>query len=250
MVLTALDTTGINGAAGAVTRAELTEEAGVELAGAEPVPLVLVLVGAPVEEREPELELEPAELAVDAAEPTVEVTGEVTGAAAEPTAEVTGDVTAPTAEVTGDGTDPTAADDVAPVDAVDVCVEVSGDNAAEAACAGRENSSMIAKIPAATSAACTATRAMRRTIGCSMSSSARRETGPPAYPPAAAENHAHPDLLFGHHRTAQSSIGQGREVPAKRGNAAIQSGRPISGKAPRHGSARAGRDIECVQLRP
>jgi hypothetical protein len=88
--------------------------------------------------------------------------------------------------VTADVTEPTVDEVVDPVDPVDVCVEVSGDSAADAACAGRENSSMTAKIPAATSAACTATRAMRRTIGCSMSSSARRETGPPAYPPAAA----------------------------------------------------------------
>ena len=63
-----------------------------------------------------------------------------------------------------------------------VWVDVSGGSAAVAACAGRENSSMIAKMPAATSAACIAPRATRRTIGCSMSSSTRRETGPLAYP--------------------------------------------------------------------
>jgi hypothetical protein len=40
-----------------------------------------------------------------------------------------------------------------------------------AACACRENTSMITKIPAATIASCTARRAMRRRIGCGMSSS-------------------------------------------------------------------------------
>jgi len=44
-----------------------------------------------------------------------------------------------------------------------------------AACADRENSSKAVRIPAATIAACTARRAMRRTISCGMSSS--RSTG-------------------------------------------------------------------------
>jgi hypothetical protein len=113
-------------------------------AGAEP--------GAPA----PTGELEAADVTGDAAE----LSTEVTGAAAEVTADV--------AEVT--------------VEAVDVCVVVSGGSAAVAAWAGRENTSMIAKIPAAASAACTATRAMRRATGCTMSSSTRRETRPLTYP--------------------------------------------------------------------
>ena len=89
---------------------------------------------------------------------------EATGAVAELTVEATGDVAEVTVEVTVDAAELT-------VDAVDVCVDVRGGSAAVAACAGRENTSMIVKIPAAASAACTATRAMRRAIGCSMSSS-------------------------------------------------------------------------------
>ena len=126
---------------------------------------------------------------------------------AEPTAE-------PTAEVTEEA-GPTVEE---AVDAVDVCFDVRGASAAVAACAGRENSSKTTKIPAATSAACIAARAMRRTTGCDMSSSTRRETGPPAYPPAAATNHARPDLLFGHHRTVLSPIEQGPAVAAKERN--------------------------------
>jgi hypothetical protein len=134
-----------------------------------------------------------AELAGDAAERVAEATG----ATAEPTAEVTGDVAEPTAEPTTeetDGTEPTVEE------AVDVCFDVRGASAAVAACPGRENRSKMTKIPAATSAACIAARAMRRTTGCDMSSSTRRETGPPAHPPAAT-NHVRPNLLFGHHRT-------------------------------------------------
>jgi hypothetical protein len=83
-----------------------------------------------------------------AAELTVEMTG-----AAELTAEVTGDAAELTVEVTaerGDG---------------------GGDVSEAAACACRENTSMITKIPAATIASCTARKATRRTIGCGMSSS-------------------------------------------------------------------------------
>ena len=159
----------------------------------------VVLVGEPAVEPEPR----EAELAGDAAEPVAEATG----ATAEPTAEVTGDVAEPTAEVTDDEAEPIVEE---AVDAVDVCFDVRGASAAVAAWAGRENSSKTTKIPAATSAACIAARAMRRTTGCDMSSSTRRETGPPAYAPAAATNHARPDLLFGHHRTVLSPIGQGQ----------------------------------------
>jgi hypothetical protein len=68
------------------------------------------------------------------------------------------------------------------VSPVVVWVDRRGGSAAVAAWAGRENSSMITKMPAAASAACIAPRATRRTIGCGMSSPTRRETGPLAYP--------------------------------------------------------------------
>jgi hypothetical protein len=126
----------------------------------EPVPALL----APVA---PAPELGAAEATGVAAEATGDA-AEATGDAGELTAEATGDAAELIVEVT--------------VEAVDVCVVVSGASAAVAAWAGRENNSMIAKIPAAASAACTATRAMRRAIGCSMSSSTRRVTGPLAYP--------------------------------------------------------------------
>ena len=198
-VLAALDTTGVTGSAGAAVGAEKAGAAGV--GPLEPKPAPVVLVEEPAEEPEPG-EAEPAS---DAAEPVAEATG----ATAEPTAEVTGDVAEPTAETTEvtDEAEPTVEE---AVDAVDVCFDVRGASAAVAAWAGRENSSKTTKIPAATSAACIAARAMRRTTGCDMSSSTRRETGPPAYAPAAATNHARPDLLFGHHRTVLSPIGQGQ----------------------------------------
>ena len=170
----------------------------------------VVLVAEPAVEPEPgeaELAGDAAEAVAEATGATAEPTAEVTGDAAEPTAEVTGDVAEPTAEVTDDEAEPTVEE---AVDAVDVCFDVRGASAAVAAWAGRENSSKTTKIPAATSAACIAVRAMRRTTGCDMSSSTRRETGPPAYAPAAAKNHARPDLLFGHHRTVLSPIGQGQ----------------------------------------
>ena len=75
-------------------------------------------------------------------------------------AEVTVDETNPAAEEAAAETVAEAADDV----------DVSGGRAAVAAWAGRENDSMIAKIPAAASAACIAPRATRRTIGCMSSS--------------------------------------------------------------------------------
>jgi hypothetical protein len=213
---------------------------GADVGPLEPEPAPVVLVGEsaedPAEDPEPveaELVGDAAELVAEAAGATVEPTAEVTGDVAEPTAEPTVE---PTAEVTGDVAEPTAEPTVEPtaevtveaepsvdeaepsveaVDAADVCFDVRGASAAVAACAGRENSSKTTKIPAATSAACIAARAMRRTTGCDMSSSTRGETGPPAYPPAAATNHARPDLLFGHHRTVLSAIGQGRAVAAK-----------------------------------
>ena len=182
----------------------------------EPAPAPVVLVGESAEDPAEDPESVEAELVGDAAE----LVAEAAGATVEPTAEVTGDVAEPTAEPT---VEPTAevtveaepsVDEAEPsveaVDAADVCFDVRGASAAVAACAGRENSSKTTKIPAATSAACIAARAMRRTTGCDMSSSTRRETGPPAYAPAAAKNHARPDLLFGHHRTVLSPIGQGQ----------------------------------------
>jgi hypothetical protein len=179
----------------------------------EPAPAPVVLVGESAEDPEPV----EAELVGDAAE----LVAEAAGATAEPTAEVTGDVAEPTVEPTAEVTDEAepSVDEAEPtveaVDAADVCFDVRGASAAVAACAGRENSSKTTKIPAATSAACIAARAMRRTTGCDMSSSTRGETGPPAHPPAAATNHARPDLLFGHHRTVLSAIGQGRAVATK-----------------------------------
>ena len=113
--------------------------------------------------------LEVACEAVEATGDVAELTAEATGFVAELTAEVTGDVAELTAEVTGD--------------AVELTVEVtaeSGDPGSVsevAACACRENRSMITKIPAAAIASCTARRAMRRTIGCDMSSSHSPETG-------------------------------------------------------------------------
>jgi ribosomal protein S18 acetylase RimI-like enzyme len=85
--------------------------------------------------------------------------------AAEPSAEATGEEARPTVEE--------AADPVA------VCVDVRGGSAAVAAWAGRENTSMTATIPAATSAACIAPRAMRRTNGCMSSSHWRRKDRKP-----------------------------------------------------------------------
>ncbi len=163
--------------------------------------------------------LEGAEAAGDAVELTVEVTddaaevtAEATGDAAEVTAEATGDAAELTVEVTAEAIGGAAE---VTVEAVDACVGVRGGSAAAAACAGRENISMIARIPAAASATCTATTAMRRATGCGMSSSHSTRTGPLAYPAAAAANLACPDLLFGHHRTASSRTGQGRDLPQR-----------------------------------
>jgi len=101
------------------------------------------------------------EVACEAVEETgdvAELTAEATGFVAELTAEVTGDVAELTVEVTAESRDPGSVSEVA-------------------ACACRENRSMITKIPAAAIASCTARRAMRRRIGCGMSSSHWPETG-------------------------------------------------------------------------
>lgn len=109
---------------------------------------------------------------------------EVTGDAAELTAEVTGDAAELTAEVTGDAAELTA----------EVTAERGdggGDVSEVVACACRENTNMITKIPAATIASCTARKAMRRTIGCGMSSSPSPGRGIRA-PVTACSSHAHP----------------------------------------------------------
>ena len=130
---------------------------------------------------------------------------EETGDVAELTAEVSGDVAELAAEVTGDAAELT----------VEVTVE-SGDPSGvseAAACACRENRSMITNIPAATIASCTARRAMRRTIGCGMSSSHSPGTGrgPRAHNQGFQSRAPRPsyvglklDMLFGHHRTVRS----------------------------------------------
>ena len=92
---------------------------------------------------------------------------------------------------------------------MDVWVDVRGDRAAVAAWAGRENSSMITKMPAVASAACTATRAMRRAAGC-MSSSHSTRNQAARLPSGGGANLAHTELLFGHHRTVRPAIGQGQ----------------------------------------
>jgi hypothetical protein len=116
--------------------------------------------GAVVAELTAEVTGEVAEETGDVAELTAVVTGDVAElVVAELTAVVTGDVTELTGEVTAERGDP-------------------GSGVSEvAACACRENTSMITNIPAATIASCTARRAMRRKIGCGMSSSHWPETG-------------------------------------------------------------------------
>jgi hypothetical protein len=168
------------------------ELAAVELAPAEPVPAELVPVElAPVElvvELAGELEAtevadEPAEPADDAVEPIDEVADD----AAEPTDDVADDAVEPTDDVADDVAEPTVeATGAEAPESVDVRVALRGDRAAVAAWAGRENSSMTTKMPAAASAACTAMRAMRRAVGC-MSSSHSTRTRPLAYPPAAEQ---------------------------------------------------------------
>jgi hypothetical protein len=156
-----------------------------ELVLAEPVPAELPLVEVVV--------------GVDAAEPTAEVTGDV----AEPTVDV--------AEPTVDVAEPSV-DEVPEM--VDVRVALRGDRAAVDAWAGRENSSMTTKMPAVASAACTATRAMRRAVGCMSSSPSTRHQAA-RLPSGGGANLAHTELPFGHHRTVRSPLGQGREVSAR-----------------------------------
>ena len=90
--------------------------------------------------------------------------------------------------------------------------EPGGGGGSVAACACRENTSMMRKIPAATIANCAARRATRRAIGCGMSYSHRRIPdlarlpvfrGP--MPRAEAISWIRkPDVVFGHHRTTMS----------------------------------------------
>jgi hypothetical protein len=89
--------------------------------------------------------------------------------------------------------------------------EPGGGGGSVAACACRENTSMIRKIPAATIASCTARRATRRAIGCGMSFSHRRVpdlTRLPVFrgpmPRAEVFLSPKPDVAFGHHRTTIS----------------------------------------------
>jgi hypothetical protein len=129
---------------------------------------------------------------------------------AELTVEVTGDVVELTVDVTGDVAE-LSVDEGA--ERVEVSVALRGDAAAVAAWAGRENSSMTTKMPAVARAACIATRAMRRAVGC-MSSSHSTTDQAARLPSGGGANLAHTELLFGHHRTVRSVIGQGREGAA------------------------------------
>jgi hypothetical protein len=121
---------------------------------------VPVLAAAEVPELEPVPELVPAAAVPDPDPVLVPVTAEVT----EPMA----DVTEPVAEATGPEPGLVAA-------AVVAEVTVPAVGGAVAACACRENTSKITRIPAAAIATCTARRAMCRKTGCGMSSS--RTTG-------------------------------------------------------------------------
>jgi hypothetical protein len=168
----------------------------VELAGVELAPVELaaawlasveVVVEGADEPEAPGVAGEPVDPADGAVEPGDDV--------AEPTFEVTGDV----AEVTVDE---------AP-ERVEVRVALRGDTAAFAAWAGRENSSMTTKMPAVASAACTATRAMRRAVGCMSSSHSTRDQAA-RLPSGGGANLAHTELLFGHHRTVRPANRQGQ----------------------------------------
>jgi len=152
-----------------------------------------------------------AELAGEVAGDVAELTVEVADEAVEPTDEVTGDVAEPTVEATGDVAEPSVGE---ALESVEVSVALRGDRAPVAAWAGRENSSMTTKMPAVASAACTATRAMRRAVGC-MSSSHSTRNQAARLPSGGGANLAHTELLYGHHRTVRSPIGQGREVASK-----------------------------------
>ena len=151
-----------------------------------------------------------AEATADAAELATEATGEP--------AEVAAEVAADGAELTAEEGWPGRPSWRRRDPAADVCVDVRGGSAAVAAWAGRENSSMTATIPAAASAACTAARAMRRTIGCTMSSSHSTRNRAARLPAGGGGKRACPHLLCGHHRTVPSPIGQEREATAQAPN--------------------------------
>jgi hypothetical protein len=188
----------------AATGVGLADGAGAGPLGPEPAPVApgpFALAGEPADEPDA------AEATADEAELTTEAAGDV----AELTAEVTGDVAEPSVEATAD--------------AADVCVDVRGGSAAVAAWAGREKSSMTAKIPAAASAACIAARAMRRTIGCTMSSSHSTRNRAARLPSGGGSKLACPHLLFGHHRTVSMSIRQGRSDKGERSLQKGQCGR-------------------------
>jgi hypothetical protein len=222
MVLAGLDTTGATGLAGAfgagvVGVAWLPEGAPVEegragalVAGAGGLTGAAASGSGPADAGTAVPEPVPAEPAADATGDVAEATVEVTGDVAEATVEVTGDVAEATVEVTGDVAELTVEE---ALESVEVSVALRGDRAAVAAWAGRENSSMTTKMPAVASAACTATRAMRRAVGC-MSSSHSTRNQVARLPSGGGANLAHTELLFGHHRTDRSPIGQGREVAA------------------------------------
>jgi hypothetical protein len=177
--------------AGELEGSEVVDEAvggEAELAAdvADDVPELAVEV--PDEAVEPDVDVED-----DVAEPAAEFTGDV----AELTVEATGEVAELTVEATGDVAEPSV--DVVP-EIVEVSVALRGVRAAVAAWAGRENSSMITKTAAVASAACTATRAIRRAVGC-MSSSHSTTDQAARLPSGGGANLAHTELLFGHHRT-------------------------------------------------
>ncbi len=138
-----------------------------------------------------------AELAADVAGDVPELAVEVPAEAVELAADVADDVAELTVEATGDEAELRV--DVVP-EIVEVSVALKGVRAAVAAWAGRENSSMTTKTAAVPSAACTATRAMRRAVGC-MSSSHSTTDQVARLPSGGGANLAHTELLFGHHRT-------------------------------------------------
>jgi hypothetical protein len=232
----------------AATGVGLADGAGAGPLEPEPVPVApgpFALAGEPADEPEAADEPEPveepkaAEATADEAEPTTEAAGE----AADVIAEVAGDVAELTAEVTGDVAEPTVE---ATAEAADVCVDVRGGSAAVAAWAGRENSSMTAKIPAAASAACIAARAMRRTIGCTMSSSHSTRNRAARLPSGGGSKLACPHLLFGHHRTVSASIGQGRSDEGER---SLHKGPMHPGSPTRPSAARSSEHVVLYQER-
>ena len=167
---------------------------------AEPEPPPVVLVGEP-DEPEPGA----AELTGD----TAELTAEATGEAAEPTADVTGDVAEPTTDVTVEEAEPT--------------VEARRRGGRLRRGQGRQRPCRRVRRPGEQQQnhedSGSRERSLHRCESDATHYRLRHEqlhstrTGPPAYPPATATNHARPDLLFGHHRTVLSPIGQGVRSP-------------------------------------